>query len=988
MDNHGAQEHDSVTVHDYEGTSTPTDSDGDTSPSSSSPVLFREFVESGMLLLVPVEERENNVVIKNISKEVEIIYGEGTVVVAVHEIKYTGQVRLECFRQAVAARRGGDANVQYGWYGGSRAEICDILRYGFGRCGIFDEGLSHGVGVYLSPENNQLDSVMRTREDENGIRHMLLCRIILGKTENIRAGSEQVYPSSTEFDTGVDNPLEPSTYIIWSAYMNSHILPVSIFSFKEPSVPQGMGMGAGPGGGSGPTAAAAAAAQKQETLLQRVDTNIANLVDKFGSIVNVARVIDTVGDDGLDVIGSSCPFLEEIQVFSFDPDHRNNEEGVTKLGLLSVPRCCCKLHYVLYFCRKMTNAPVVSVVRHCPDFTHFRLCIMDPRQPDYITNQPMDEAFGAVAKTCPNLKRLSLSVSGLLTDLTFEYIATHCSNLTELDIQDSVTEDIDGDWLSCFPQNFTSLETLNIASFNTWASFDVLEQLVSRCKSLRVLKVNGHTRLDQLRRLLVHAPQLTELGTGSFCQQLTPHQYEEAESDELTELHPHISNLRRLWVIDTVGDDGLDVIESSCPFLEEIRVFPFDPDHRNNEEGVTKLGLLSVPRCCCKLHYVLYFCRKMTNASVVSVVRHCPDFTHFRLCIMDPRQPMEEAFAAVAKTCPNLKLLSVSGLLTALTFEYIGKYPKKLETLSVAFAGGTDWGMQCVLEGCPKLRIRDSPYGNAALSLSSCFSQLPDLLKVNFGFSAETVKLVQVQNRSNTISKTVIISFIKNEKIYSVADGLSLYSDTSPACGTHHKIKVFRRKIAAAVSGDYFSAKSLFGLLKTKSRDVEEFSKLCDIIADYGDKWAAGRKVKGKAKEFPCVFVMMGFDEVRNSLVIDRVIDSELGRTKYTAESAYCVQGSGKMFAEKHFRSLSSLGFFDTEDDDQVFIGLRCCVLYACIHSPSCGGWLTECLVEKEKAELFELEHVVTLLKEHFEVLILGDRRLLNSYLINFEQWT
>ncbi|GFP80407.1 mediator of RNA polymerase ii transcription subunit 22a [Phtheirospermum japonicum] len=52
-------------------------------------------------------------------------------------------------------------------------------------------------------------------------------------------------------------------------------------------------MGVGSGGGSGPTAAAAAAAaQKQKTLLQRVDTDIVNLVDNFGFIVNVTRVND------------------------------------------------------------------------------------------------------------------------------------------------------------------------------------------------------------------------------------------------------------------------------------------------------------------------------------------------------------------------------------------------------------------------------------------------------------------------------------------------------------------------------------------------------------------------------------------------------------------------------------------------------------------------------------------------------------------------
>lgn len=48
----------------------------------------------------------------------------------------------------------------------------------------------------------------------------------------------------------------------------------------------------GSGGGSGPTAAAAAAAaQKQKALLQRVETDVSNLVDNFTVLVNVSRVI-------------------------------------------------------------------------------------------------------------------------------------------------------------------------------------------------------------------------------------------------------------------------------------------------------------------------------------------------------------------------------------------------------------------------------------------------------------------------------------------------------------------------------------------------------------------------------------------------------------------------------------------------------------------------------------------------------------------------
>lgn len=44
----------------------------------------------------------------------------------------------------------------------------------------------------------------------------------------------------------------------------------------------------GSSAGSGPTAAAAA--QKQKTLVQRVEGDIANIVDNFSHLVNVARV--------------------------------------------------------------------------------------------------------------------------------------------------------------------------------------------------------------------------------------------------------------------------------------------------------------------------------------------------------------------------------------------------------------------------------------------------------------------------------------------------------------------------------------------------------------------------------------------------------------------------------------------------------------------------------------------------------------------------
>lgn len=64
---------------------------------------------------------------------------------------------------------------------------------------------------------------------------MLFCNVLMGKMEVIPAGSKQIYPSSEEFDNGVDNLEEPRRLVVWSAFMNSHIFPTHIVSFKVPS---------------------------------------------------------------------------------------------------------------------------------------------------------------------------------------------------------------------------------------------------------------------------------------------------------------------------------------------------------------------------------------------------------------------------------------------------------------------------------------------------------------------------------------------------------------------------------------------------------------------------------------------------------------------------------------------------------------------------------------------------------------------------------
>jgi transport inhibitor response 1 len=99
--------------------------------------------------------------------------------------------------------------------------------------------------------------------------------------------------------------------------------------------------------------------------------------------------------------------------------------------------------------------------------------------------------------------------------------------------------------------------------------------------------------------------------------------------------------------------------------------------------------------------------------------------TCFRLCIIEPQapdyqtlQPLDLGFGAIVENYKDLRRLSLSGLLTDRVFEYIGTYGKKIEMLSVAFAGDSDLGLHHVLSGCErlcKLEIRDCSFGDKAL---------------------------------------------------------------------------------------------------------------------------------------------------------------------------------------------------------------------------------------------------------------------------------
>ncbi|XP_061991060.1 probable inactive poly [ADP-ribose] polymerase SRO2 [Rosa rugosa] len=215
------------------------DSGSDCSKSSSASVVSDRFEVFTRMRLLRLEEDsiEHEFTKKMFAVGMES-NGVDAKVVAVHKNLHSGWTRrARCetfliFQKAVAQKCGGNANIGYGWYGGSRDEICDILLHGFSGCRA---ARSHGVGIQLFANNYSFDGAISSDADENGLRHMLLCRVILGKRELVPAGSKQVNPSSKEFDSGVDSLVNPKRFIIWSSFMNSHIMPLFVVSFKAPA---------------------------------------------------------------------------------------------------------------------------------------------------------------------------------------------------------------------------------------------------------------------------------------------------------------------------------------------------------------------------------------------------------------------------------------------------------------------------------------------------------------------------------------------------------------------------------------------------------------------------------------------------------------------------------------------------------------------------------------------------------------------------------
>nr|AIT18062.1 auxin signaling F-box protein 5 [Prunus salicina]AIT18063.1 auxin signaling F-box protein 5 [Prunus salicina] len=382
-----------------------------------------------------------------------------------------------------------------------------------------------------------------------------------------------------------------------------------------------------------------------------------------------------------------------------------------------------------------------------------------------------DDDLALLAESFPGFKELVLVCCDGFGTSGLAVVASKCRQLRVLDLTESDVMDDDVDWIRCFPESQTCLESLMFECVECLINFEALEKLVARSPSLKKLSLNRFVSIGQLYRLMVRAPQLTHLGTGSFntsevmaqgdqeldyrsafaackslvylsgfreifldylpaispvCGNLTTlnFSYANINAEQLKSVICHCHKLQTFWVLDSICDEGLKAVARTCKDLRELRVFPVNAQE-DIEGPVSEVGLQAISEGCRKLRSILYFCQRMTNAAVIAMSKNCPDLVVFRLCIMGRHRPdhvtgesMDEGFGAIVMNCKKLTRLAVSGLLTDGAFSYIGKYGKLVRTLSVAFAGDSDTGLKHVLEGCSnlqKLEIRDSPFGDTAL---------------------------------------------------------------------------------------------------------------------------------------------------------------------------------------------------------------------------------------------------------------------------------
>ncbi|XP_010509607.1 PREDICTED: probable inactive poly [ADP-ribose] polymerase SRO1 [Camelina sativa] len=161
----------------------------------------------------------------------------------VHQVSSEiAKARLSLFQKQadITKKHRGDANIRYAWVPAKKEVLSAVKMHGLGVGGAFIKKSMYGVGVHLNAANSPYFSARNCDIDDNGVRHMVLCRVIMGNMEPLRGDNTQFFTGGEEYDNGVDDVECPKHYLIWNMNMNTHIYPEFVVSFKL-SIPNAEG---------------------------------------------------------------------------------------------------------------------------------------------------------------------------------------------------------------------------------------------------------------------------------------------------------------------------------------------------------------------------------------------------------------------------------------------------------------------------------------------------------------------------------------------------------------------------------------------------------------------------------------------------------------------------------------------------------------------------------------------------------------------------
>ncbi|KAH0680293.1 hypothetical protein KY290_022480 [Solanum tuberosum] len=164
-----------------------------------------------------VREEEN--VYQKLKGLLPSIMRDRVIVTAMHQCMRRGpmeKVRFEVYQEnleKVTRARGNRRVDDSAWCGTSAKNLDSLTCRGFEMNSNVPASYPHGVGIYLSSFLSPQISDMMSDIDENGEKHIILCRAILGNFEKVELGSKQMFPSSVDFDTGVDDLTNPKLYV-------------------------------------------------------------------------------------------------------------------------------------------------------------------------------------------------------------------------------------------------------------------------------------------------------------------------------------------------------------------------------------------------------------------------------------------------------------------------------------------------------------------------------------------------------------------------------------------------------------------------------------------------------------------------------------------------------------------------------------------------------------------------------------------------------